>query len=319
MILIFAAVFFAVLVIAICAYCFDICFYSANKIKRDPYVLQKGEQYLAVKEQIHACTRCMDETPFEPINIQSFDGLTLYGRYYHFKDGAPVKLIFHGYHSLTLRDSAGGFNIARKLGLNVLAVDQRAHGNSGGHVITLGIRERHDCLSWVQYINTRFGSDIPIILSGLSMGATTVLMSTSLPLPKNVACVLADCPYSSPGEIMRKVCRDRHYPTALLYPFIRLSARIFGKFDLEKTNAVEAVKESKIPILLLHGEDDRFVPCEMSKKIHASSGGCTRLVTFPHAGHGLSYIIEPNRYEKVVFEFLKSIPMLQEHFNGITV
>jgi len=149
--------------VGICLYCFHTCFYASNRKKQDPYCQLHGQQFLEVQEQIYASTRRMEQIPFEAVTIRSFDGLTLYGRYYHMKDGAPVKIIFHGYRSMALRDCAGGFALSRKLGMNVLAVDQRAHGNSGGHVITFGVLERRDCLSWIRYINGRFGNHTPII------------------------------------------------------------------------------------------------------------------------------------------------------------
>ena len=301
------------LLLGICLYCFITCFYSANKTPLDPYANLHGNQYQAVKDKIFEITRAMDAVPFERVSITSVDGIPLSGRYYHLRDGAPIKIIFHGYRSMALRDSAGGFGMARKLGMNVLAVDQRAHGNSGGHVITFGVMERHDCLSWIQYVNSRFGADVPIVLSGLSMGAATVIMATALPLPENVVCVLADCPYSSPDAIIRKVCRDNHYPDYIIQPFIKLAALIFGRFNLDGADAVKAAAVSKIPILLLHGEDDRFVPCEMSRKIHENSNGCTQLFTFPTAGHGLCYMIEPSRYEKICFDFLLHIPQLRNN------
>ena len=291
--------------VGICLYCFHTCFYASNRKKQDPYCKLHGQQFLEVQEQIYASTRRMEQIPFEAVTIRSFDGLTLYGRYYHMKDGAPVKIIFHGYRSMALRDCAGGFALSRKLGMNVLAVDQRAHGNSGGHVITFGVMERRDCLSWIRYINGRFGNHTPIILSGLSMGAATVIMAAALPLPANVKCILADSPYSAPDEIIWQVCKDRHFPVKLVYPFIRFAARVFAGFNLEQYSATAAASVSPVPILLLHGDDDRFVPCEMSHHIHEMSNGCTKLVTFMDAGHGLSYIVEPERYEQTVLTFLK--------------
>lgn len=301
----------AALLLGICLYCFKICFYSSNDKPCDPYSTFHDEQYLRLKDSIYASTHRMEEVPFERVSTLSFDGMTLRGNYYHFHDGAPVKIIFHGYRSFALRDCAGGFALARKLGMNVLAVDQRAHGRSDGHVITFGVLERQDCLSWVQYVSNRFGEQTPVVLSGLSMGAATVVMATTLPLPQNVVCVLADCPYSSPEEIIRKVCRDVHFPGRIVYPFISVAATVFGKFRLADASATQAASQSKIPILLLHGEDDRFVPCEMSRKIHAASNGCTQLETFPEAGHGLSYMIDPARYEEVCINFLKNVPELK--------
>lgn len=291
------------------------CFYNANRTPRDPYELLHGEQYRAVEDQILASTRTMDEAPFEQVTVTSFDGLRLSGRYYHHRDDAPVMLVFHGYRSMTLRDSTGGYYLGRKIGYNVLAVDQRAHGMSDGHVISFGILERHDCLTWATYISERFGSDTPIVLTGLSMGAATVIMSTSLPLPNNVVCVMADCPYSSPKEIICKVSRDENFPAMAAYPFIKLAAKIFGGFDLEETSAVQAAGFSKIPILLIHGDDDRFVPWQMSRKIHESSNGCTRLELFAGAGHGLSYTLWPKRYEQVCIDFLMQFPVLAQHIS----
>lgn len=319
MIFLYILVILLILLCAICIYSFHICFYSANKKPKDPYGALNGQQFLALKDEIYRCTKNMADVPYESVTTKSFDGLTLAGQYYHVADGAPVKIIFHGYRSMALRDCAGGFGMARRLGMNVLAIDQRAHGSSEGHVISFGVNERRDCLTWIEYINNRFGADTPIVLSGLSMGAATVVMATSLPLPYNVVCVLADCPYSSPAEIIQKVSADEHYPPKLVFPLIRLASRIFGRFDLEEMSAVEAAKNSKIPILLLHGEDDRFVPCEMSRKIHISSNGCTKLATFPGAGHGLSYMVAPADYEKVVFDFLSQFPALQGQFQNLKV
>lgn len=302
--------------VGVCLYCFYSCFYAANKVPQDPYCPLRGEQFEALKDRIYASTKRMEQVPYEGVETKSFDGLTLFGRYYHVQDGAPVKIIFHGYRSMAFRDAAGGFGMAQKLGMNVLAVDQRAHGNSQGHVITFGIWERRDCLSWIKYVNERFGKETPIILSGLSMGAATVIMATALPLPSNVQCVLADSPYSSPSEIIKTVCRDMHIPTALAYPFIRIAARIFGGFNLEQCSAEAAVEVSPVPILLLHGEDDRLVPCSMSEQIDEASDDTTTLATFKDAGHGLSYMVDPVGYEKAVFDFLKRLPALEKYITA---
>lgn len=297
-------------------YCYNTCFFSSKNRKEDPYSLLDGEQYTALSEGIFFCTQKMEEAPCEFVSIRSYDGLTLSGRYYHHNDGAPLLILFHGYRSMALRDSAGGFILGKKAGFNVIAVDQRAHGRSEGTVITFGIRERWDCLKWIQYANDRFGEDTPIIISGLSMGAATVLMASSLPLPDNVVGIMADCPYSSPAKIIRKVARDRGIPDNLAYPFIRLSAKLIGKFDLEASSAEQEVQKATLPILLLHGEDDRFVPCDMSRQIAASCISYHELHTFPDAGHGLCYTIDPAHYEDVVVHFLHSIPKLQKHMEN---
>lgn len=300
-------------VLLICLYCFHTCFYAPRNRKEDPYALLNGEQYAALSDGIFHCTRRMEEAECSFVTIESHDGLKLSGRYYHHADGAPTMILFHGYRSMALRDSAGGYILSRKIGFNVLAVDQRAHGRSEGRVITFGIRERQDCLRWIQYVSQRFGAHTPIVISGLSMGAATVLMASDLDLPANVAGIIADCPYASPAGIIRKVAADLKFPSRLVYPFIKLSALVLGGFRLEESDALRSVKNAKAPILLLHGEDDRFVPCQMSRNIAQNAAEGCRLFTFPNAGHGLCYTTDPARYERICIDFLASLPQLQDH------
>jgi pimeloyl-ACP methyl ester carboxylesterase len=272
-----------------------------------------GAQYEAVAEHIYCISHIMERAPCEEIQITSFDGCTLLGRYYHLHDGAPLEILFHGYRSCAFRDCSGGHLLSRKMGFNALVVDQRAHGKSGGNTITFGITEHLDCKMWIDYAVHRFGSHCPIVLNGISMGAATVLMAAGLELPENVVCIVADSPYSTPSAIIEKVCTDRHYPVALCRPFLHLAARIFGRFRLNGCSAKEAVKDAKIPILLIHGEDDRLVPCSMSFEIAQSCSSEATVQTFPRAGHGLSYLIDPVRYEKVVYEFLLTVPQIRNH------
>ena len=157
----------------------------------------------------------------------------------------------------------------------------------------------------------RFGAEKPIYLCGVSMGAATVLMASEFNLPNNVKGIIADSPYSSPEAIIKKVCKDMGVSPKLAFPFIRLGARLFGGFSIRAVTAVEAVKKAKKPVLILHGEDDRFVPCVMSEEIFNAYGGKKRRETFPNAGHGISYIVDPKRYEQVVGAFLDEIEQLR--------
>ena len=149
----------------------------------------------------------------------------------------------------------------------------------------------------------RFGDDAKVLLCGISMGASTVLMAAGTPLPKNVIGVLADCGYSSAKEIIKVVIRKMGLPAGLSYPFVRLGAKLYGHFDLEETSPVEAVKKAAVPIIFFHGEDDDFVPCEMSRINYEACASKKMLVTVPGAGHGLSYPIEPQTYIGALKDF----------------
>jgi fermentation-respiration switch protein FrsA (DUF1100 family) len=242
--------------------------------------------------------------PYEEIYVKSFDNLSLFGRYYHTKDSAPLVIEFHGYKGDALRDFSVGDMVFKSLGCNTLLVDQRAHGKSEGKTISFGIYERFDCLSWIRWANERFGN-IPIFLAGISMGGATVLMASDLDLPKNVVGIISDCPYSSPKEIICKVCRDFGLSVRFLYPLITLGAVIFGNFNVGKHSAIESVKKTHVPILLLHGLSDSFVPPDMSYDIYKNCTGEKYLFTFEGAGHGFSFATDAPKYEHAIKDFLK--------------
>ena len=244
-------------------------------------------------------------TPFEFVNITSFDGLRLCARYYHFRDGAPVAIIMHGYRSNYCRDGNGGFKILRSMGFNILMPDQRAHGKSEGRVISFGINERRDCLGWVKYLKNRFGKDISVVLVGVSMGAATVMMASDIVPKENVKAIVADCGYTSSKQIIRHVSRKMHLPAGAGYFFAKMGARIFARLDTEEYTCPDALKNTKIPVLFIHGEADGFVPCGMSKMCYEACASYKEIFTVPRATHATSYYLDTEGYTDKVCKFLK--------------
>ena len=135
------------------------------------------------------------------------------------------------------------------------------------------------------------------------MGASTVLMAAGHPLPPNVIGVLADCGYNSPKDIIQKVIRQLRLPVKPSYFFVKLGARLFGHFDLEAYTPEQALKQCKVPVYFIHGENDDFVPCEMSKLNYDACASRKTLVTIPGAGHGLAYPVAPEKYITTLREF----------------
>ena len=149
-----------------------------------------------------------------------------------------------------------------------------------------------DGLTWVNFLVNHFGPDVKIILTGISMGAATVMMTADKDLPPNVLGILADCGYSSPKAIICKVIRD-----------MKLGARIFGHFDLEEGSPEEALRNAKVPVIFYHGEADDFVPCDMSRSNYEVCASRKALITIPGAGHGLSYALDPEHYLQTLSDF----------------
>lgn len=286
-------------------YAYRVAFFSPKE-GRDQIKPIKGQAYDPYREEMRRIFYQLKDRPCEFVTVKSHDGLTLSGRYYHVKDGAPLDIGFHGYRSTPLTDFSGGSELVFRMGHNLLLVDQRAHGKSEGRTISFGIQERQDLLKWVEYAVDRFGPDVRILLQGVSMGGATVLMAAELPLPDNVKGILADCPYASPIEIILHVGKNMPIPGWLIRPFAILGAKIFGGFDITETDARKAVKNSTVPILIIHGEADSFVPQEMSDIVASNPEMVTRY-TVPGADHGISYLVDTEKYHALVTSFVEKV------------
>ena len=294
-----------ILILLISYICFRIVFYVSrkNETPSDEISVPDGEIYEPYHELMRKWTKETREFDHLDFTIRSHDGLLLHAKYFEYAPGALCEIMFHGYRGSAERDLSGGIQRCFALGRNVLLVDQRTSCGSEGNVISFGINEHKDCLAWINFAIEHFGPDIKLILTGISMGASTVLMAAGKPLPSNVVGVLADCGFSSPKEIIKKCAKDMHIPPTFIYPFIKLGAKIFGHFNLEEYSPLEAMETCNIPVLFFHGEADSFVPCYMSQKMYNACRSPKKLVTVPNAEHGLVYLVDNPGYFQAVVEF----------------
>lgn len=291
-------------VLAVAFVCFYLAFYAPRKkTNTEEYPIPAGSVYAPYREQMVTWIKEARAMGPSEHTIVSFDGLTLYGKYYEYAPNAPMELMFHGYRGNAERDLSGGVQRCFALGHSALIVDQRCSGKSSGRVITFGLREHRDCLSWIEYMRCCFGDDVKIILTGISMGAATVMLAAGEDLPPNVIGVLADCGYTDAKTIISVVIKKIGLPVKLAYPFVRLGGLLFGGFDIDRVSPREALKKAKVPVIFFHGEQDGFVPCEMSRENYDACPARKRLVTVPGADHGLSYPMAPEEYLAAVKEF----------------
>lgn len=308
--IIFGIAVFILLVLLIAFICFYKVFYSSDKQKKSKqeYPIPEGDIYEPFRDKMIFYIKEARKLPHTELSIKSHDGLTLRGRYYEYSHDAPVEILFHGYRGSAERDLSGGIHRCFKLGHSALIVDHRGSDTSDGNVITFGVKEHLDCIDWVNFFVKNVNPDVKIIITGISMGAATVMMASSELLPENVVGVLADCGYSKGEDIIKKVMRDIKLPDTILFPFVRLGGLIFGGFDINKASPIDALKKSRLPILFFHGSTDDYVPHEMSmKNFEACSSKHKKMVTIDNAGHGLCYPVNPSKYLKEMEKFFSEI------------
>ena len=279
-------------------------FYVDRKSTLNPGKIADTKQHRMFREKIEQMIEDTCALPCEEVRVESFDGLSLFGRLYLQSADAPFEILFHGYRDNAISDFCGGLKLALSLGHNVILVDQRAHGRSEGKCLSFGILERKDVLSWLDFIRRNYGSDTPVFLMGISMGAATVLMASDLDITPNVRGIIADCGYSSPQAIIRKVAGDMKYPKSIVMPLIKLSAKIFGGFDLCEASAVDALRNAKVPVLFIHSYDDSFVPYSMSIENYEACISEKYLLSVPEADHGMSFLFDKAGYTKAVTDFV---------------
>ena len=298
--------FFCIAVLITAFVCYRMMYVTPprRRLKADEYEIPEGDIYEAFRKEMVAWTDMIRAYPYKEYAITSFDGLTLRAKFYEHKPGAPIELMFHGYKGNAERDLSGGVERCFRLGHSALLIDHRGAGFSDGKHVTFGILEKQDCLAWVDFALREFGTDSRLILTGISMGAATVMMAAGEPLPPQIRYVLADCGYTSPREIITKVMRSMKLPAALLYPCARLGAKLFAHFDLDADSPLRGVSHAKVPVVFAHGDTDDFVPYDMSVRLyHACASEKKKLITVEGAGHGLAFPVGQDKYVRELAEF----------------
>ncbi len=256
------------------------------------------------KPQVEEGMKFADEQPFEYVTVESFDKLKLVGKYYKNGESNRTIMLFHGYRSAPKRDFSCAIKMYYEMGLNVLLVDQRAHGKSEGRVITFGVKESRDVLSWIELILVRYGQK-QIFLDGISMGATTVMLSTRFNLSPNVKGIIADCGFTSPVEIIKIVAkRNFHINGAVVLPVMNLLCKLFADFSLYEFSVEEVLKNSKIPIFILHGKKDGLVPFEMSERAFKAASAQKEIHLVDEADHGMSFLLDRENVSRKLTDFI---------------
>lgn len=264
----------------------------------------KGTGYERFEKLIQSSHNWLMSHTTQDIYVESKDGLKLHGIWVPADDPKGTVMLAHGYKSTMLVDFGKAIELYHDMGFNLLLPEQRAHGKSQGRIITFGVKESEDMLCWLKYHNEHFGNH-QMILSGLSMGASTMMYLADRDLPENVKGIIVDCGFTSPAEIISSVfTKTTHLPAVPVIWITDLIARAVGGFSLYGRDSRKTLPLNTLPILMIHGKEDTFVPCKMTEQGYEVCGGNKQLLLVDNAGHGLSFLYAPEEYKALVKDLL---------------
>ena len=247
--------------------------------------------------------KLLENSEHELLEITAFDGTSLVGHYFKTPGAKRTVVCMHGWRSSWSIDFGMSAPHWIEQGCNLLIPEQRGQNNSGGDHIGFGLIERFDCLDWANYA-AQLCPELPIYLSGVSMGASTVLMAAGLELPSQVKGIIADCGFTSPYAIWKHVIKNNlHMGFGIKGVMANAICKKRINFGADSYSTIEALQNSTVPVLLIHGDKDSFVPVDMSYENYEACTAPKSLLIVSDAEHGMSFWKDPEGYKKAVFDF----------------
>ena len=234
---------------------------------------------------------------FKDVFTNSFDGLKLHAyEVVSNKNTNKWAVTVHGYMT-------DAFSLSTKalhyydIGYNILAVDLRGHGKSKGNYIGMGYHDAKDLIEWLKYIVSK-DSECEILVHGVSMGAATVMIASSQEeLPKNVKVIIEDCGYSSALEQFKYQLKKLfNVPSFPILNIANLIVKIKAGYYLNEACPIECVKNSKVPMMFVHGDDDTFVPFYMLDELYEACTSEKKKLIIEGASHAHAESENPDKY-----------------------
>ena len=252
--------------------------------------------------------KLMDTLAHEDVYLTSRDGLKLHATLFPAPEpGKRFVLGIHGFQSKAWHEFAPYIAFYHSLGFSMLLPDDRAHGLSEGKYITMGVKDRLDCVDWAKYLVQQYGEDCRILFHGVSMGGATVISaSAEEDLPPQVFGTVSDCGYTSVEDQLDFQLKSLfHIPPAFPKAVCRWFARHVAGFDIHEAQPIDRIRKCRVPILIVQGTEDFLVPKEMAYQLCSACTAKKRMLMVRHASHAESIAVEPESYHKAIREFFE--------------
>jgi len=227
------------------------------------------------------------EIQVEPITATARDGTHLEGDWYPGPPGAQRTIfLIHGFAEI--RDAMKGraeYLVGQ--GWNVVRLDMRGYGRSGGDRASFGGREGEDLRAWLDVVEGRLGPGVFPTVWGRSMGAAIALRGAVL--DARIRALILESPYARLETVVAGWLRRVGLPRVLalvLAPRIVRRARRLAGVSLSRPSPAELASRVSMPVLVLHGKQDSLVPEGDAQRMIAAVPAGAESVEVEGAGHG---------------------------------
>ncbi|HMG67799.1 MAG TPA: alpha/beta hydrolase [Chitinophagaceae bacterium] len=239
--------------------------------------------------------------PYETVHLVTKNHLSLEGWYVPADTAKGTVILIHGLgenKSMLLKE---GYEFLY-LGFNVLLLDLRAHGNSGGNVTTLGFFESEDVKLAYEYILKR--GERNIILYGISLGATVITKAIH-DYDLSPSRVILELPFKTVEKLFAKRGKMLGFPQEPFGTLITFWASIERGFNGFDQNTSKFVQKIKCPVLLQYGALDKIVSFSDTESIFKDIASSNKkLVRYENAGHDFLLEKDPKKWRTEINEFL---------------
>ena len=273
-------------------------------LKRKVLMIEKDDtkntHYHPFQEQMKKDILQARELPCEKVTIKAQDGVSLVARYYD-RSSSKTIMFVHGYQTNAFNNFSTALIDFLNQGYNVLLIDQRAHGDSGGKFTTLGCKEKNDLQLWIDYIDKK--EEVKsIIIYGISMGATTVGYAAENIKTSKVKGLIMEAGFTCFYEELDSSL-GRIFMRQAALNYVYLTSKSVLKIDIKKS-IEPSLKNNEIPVLFLHGDSDEEVPIEFTERCYDACASEKETFIVKGAGHTLCYIVGGQSVKEKINEFI---------------
>ncbi len=278
--------------------------FSTNRLM----YLKLKDHDLILKREVLA--KRFDEKWYEAVNkeilwIKSQQGYLLHAVFLQPLQTKNTVIICHG----VTESKVNSFKYARlfeKLGFNSVVYDHRRHGDSGGKTTSFGFYEKDDLQAIVQSIREKIGQDAILGIHGESMGAATTILYAGT-FEDEADFHIADCPFSDFTEqVLHVLRRETPFRTMMVLRIANLFLKVRDGYTLKLVSPKEVVQHIKKPMLFIHSLEDTFILPYMTEELYEKKPEPKMLKLFEKGAHAKSFNKNPEEYERVVKNFLKT-------------